>query len=141
MAVLMAVAIPSMASTASAQAKYDKFAKKQMQFDRKQAKLDRQRARYNARNGYTTSYARTNDGYVYNDPYYTDDYGVSQPNVYDRHRKAFNLGIGAAAGAIVGGLIGGKKGALIGAGVGVAGGAIVTAKQAPRNYPKYEPRY
>ena len=57
-----------------------------------------------------------------------------QPNVYDRHRKAFNLAIGTGAGALLGALLGGKKGALIGAGAGLAGGAIVTAKQAPRNY-------
>lgn len=84
---------------------------------------------------------RTYDG-RYNDGYYDDGYygGYDEPNVYDRHRKAMNLGIGAAAGAIIGGLIGGKKGAIIGAGAGVVGGAIVTAKQAPRNYPRY-PRY
>ncbi len=90
------------------------------------------RKRDQRRGGYNDAYY--NSGYR-EDEYYDDR--SRQPNVYDRHRKAMNLGIGAAAGAIVGGLIGGKKGALIGAGVGVAGGAIVTAKQKPRNYPRY----
>ncbi len=57
-----------------------------------------------------------------------------RPNVYQRHRKAFNLGIGTGAGAIIGGLIGGGKGAAIGALAGLGGGAIVTAKQKPKNY-------
>lgn len=74
-----------------------------------------------------------NDGYYDNDGYY---YG-KQPNVYDRHRKAINLSVGTAAGAAVGAAVGGKKGALIGAGIGLATGAIVTAKQKPRNYPRY----
>lgn len=81
-----------------------------------------QNDRYNGRNGYYG-----NEGY----------YEVRQPNVYDRHRKAINLSVGTAAGAAVGAALGGKKGALIGAGVGLATGAIVTAKQKPRNYPRY----
>jgi osmotically inducible lipoprotein OsmB len=64
-------------------------------------------------------------------------YGVSRPNIYNRHRKAVNIGGGALAGALLGALLGGKKGALIGAAVGAAGGAIVTKKQAPRNYYRY----
>jgi hypothetical protein len=133
---MIAAAIPAMASVASAQPKHDKFAKKQEKFERKRAKIERQQARYNERNGYGNG---SRDRVYYEDQGYRDEgyYEDSQPNVYDRHRKAMNLGIGAAAGAIVGGLIGGKKGALIGAGIGVAGGAIVTAKQAPRNYPRY----
>ncbi len=47
-----------------------------------------------------------------------------KPNVYRRHRKAFNVGGGALGGALIGGLIGGKKGALIGAGAGAGGGYI-----------------
>ncbi|MBX3292202.1 MAG: hypothetical protein KF881_04820 [Acidobacteria bacterium] len=74
-----------------------------------------------------------NEGYYGNNGYYE----VKQPNVYDRHRKAINLSVGTAAGAAVGAAVGGKKGALIGAGVGLATGTIVTAKQKPRNYPRY----
>jgi outer membrane lipoprotein SlyB len=68
---------------------------------------------------------------------YTQQYDVKRPNIYDRHRKAINIGGGAVAGAIIGGLLGGKKGALLGAAAGVAGGAIVTSKQRPRNYYRY----
>ncbi len=64
-------------------------------------------------------------------------YGYGQPNVYDRHRKAINLGAGTVAGMLIGGLIGGRKGALIGAGAGAIGGVIVTKKQAPRNYYRF----
>ncbi|MGE3467594.1 MAG: hypothetical protein AB7J13_11750 [Pyrinomonadaceae bacterium] len=82
---------------------------------------------------------RTNDRY-YEDGYYDDGYyGYEEPNVYDRHRKAINIGVATGAGAILGAMIGGKKGALIGAAAGVAGGAIFTKVQKPRNYPK--PRY
>ncbi len=78
------------------------------------------------------------DGYTTNSGYYDNGYyGTQQPNVYDRHRKAVNIGGGAAVGAIIGALIGGGKGALIGAAVGAAGGAVVTKKQAPRNYYGY----
>ena len=51
-----------------------------------------------------------------------------KPNVYQRHRNLFNIGIGTAAGAILGGIIGGKKGALIGAGAGAGGSALYTYK-------------
>jgi len=71
----------------------------------------------------------------YYDPYYRDQSRVSR--TYDQHRKAVNIGGGAAAGALLGALLGGKKGALIGAGVGALGGVIVTKKQAPRNYYRY----
>jgi hypothetical protein len=64
-------------------------------------------------------------------------YDTQQPNVYDRHRKAVNIGVATGIGALLGGLLGGKKGALIGAAAGVAGGAIVTAKQSPRNGYRY----
>ena len=73
------------------------------------------------------------DNSNYNEPYY----GNGQPNVYNRHRKAINIGVATGAGAIIGALIGGRRGALIGAGAGVAAGAIVTAKQRPRNYVRY----
>ena len=55
-----------------------------------------------------------------------------KPNVYQRHRNLFNIGIGTAAGAILGGLIGGKKGALIGAGTGAGGSALYTYKLNPK---------
>ena len=57
-----------------------------------------------------------------------------RPNVYRRHRKAFNIGIGTGAGLLLGGLIGGKKGALIGGAAGAGGGYLVTKKQRPKNY-------
>ena len=60
-------------------------------------------------------------------------YGNQQSNIYDRHRKAINIGVATGVGALLGSLFGGKKGALIGAAAGVAGGAILTAKQSPRN--------
>ncbi|MEQ1646585.1 MAG: hypothetical protein ABL959_24230, partial [Pyrinomonadaceae bacterium] len=89
---------------------------------------------------------RNNDRYNTNDQYYDDDYyydenGIKRPNVYDRHRKAINIGVATGAGAIIGGIFGGKKGALIGAGVGVATGAIITAKQKPRNTERYPYQY
>ena len=93
MAIMLAVAIPAMAGTASAQTR-----------------------RYNNR-----TQTRYNDGY-------------KQPNVYDRHRQAINIGVATGAGALLGALLGGKKGALIGGAAGVAGGYIITKKQQPRNY-------
>ena len=55
-----------------------------------------------------------------------------KPNIYDRHRNVFNVGIGTAAGAILGGIIGGKKGAAIGALGGAGGGALYTYKIRPK---------
>ncbi len=72
----------------------------------------------------TTRYYRSN-GKVYT---------YKKPNVYRRHRKAFNIGIGTGVGALVGGLIGGKKGLIIGGLAGAGGGALVTHKQKPKNY-------
>jgi len=66
---------------------------------------------------------------------------VKRPNVYRRHRKAFNVGIGAGAGALVGGLLGGRKWALIGGLAGAGGGALFTHKQRPKNYTRYYRRY
>jgi len=77
-----------------------------------------------------------NNGY-YQNGYYDNGYYNGRTSTYDRHRKAVNIGGGAAVGAILGALIGGGKGALIGAAVGAAGGAVVTSKQAPRNYYRY----
>jgi len=98
MAIMLAVAIPAMTSTASAQAR----------------------------------------GYYGNDEYNQDQYsGYSQPKVYDRHRKAINIGVATGAGAILGALLGGRKGALIGAAAGAATGYVITKKQQPRNYTYY----
>lgn len=66
---------------------------------------------------------------------------VKRPNVYRRHRKAFNIGIGTGIGALVGGLVGGKKGLVIGALAGAGGGALVTHKQRPKNYTRYYRTY
>jgi hypothetical protein len=77
------------------------------------------------------------DGY-YQNGYYGNGYSNNGARaVYDQHRKAVNIGGGAAVGALLGALLGGGKGALIGAAVGAAGGAVVTSKQAPRNYYRY----
>ena len=80
--------------------------------------------------------AQTRNGRYYQNNRSNNSRYYKRPNVYDRHRKAINIGGGAAGGAILGGLIGGKKGAVIGALLGAGGGAIVTAKQKPRNYVK-----
>lgn len=64
-----------------------------------------------------------------------------RPNVYRRHRKAFNIGIGTGIGALVGGLLGGKKGVVIGGLAGAGGGALFTHKQKPKNYTRYYRRY
>ncbi len=91
MAIMMAVAIPALAETASAQ---------------------------------TTRYYRSNGR----------TYTYKKPNVYRRHRKAFNIGIGTGIGALVGGLLGGRKGVVIGGLAGAGGGALFTHKQRPKNY-------
>jgi hypothetical protein len=125
-AIMLTVAIPMLATTSSAQGnRFDKAAKKEAKAARKAAKrYNRDQARYDERYG----------DYDYNEGY-NDDYGYEQPNVYDRHRKAINIGGGAVAGAVLGAVLGGKKGALIGAAVGAAGGAIATKVQQPRNTP------
>ena len=63
---------------------------------------------------------------------------VKKPNFYRRHRKAVNIGAGAAAGALVGGLIGGKKGALIGGGAGAGGTVSGLGQRAPSPCPRPE---
>lgn len=77
--------------------------------------------------------------------YYRNNSRSSQlykrPNVYRRHRKAFNVAIGTGAGALVGGLLGGKKWALIGGLAGAGGGALFTHKQKPKNYVRRFRRY
>ena len=64
-----------------------------------------------------------------------------RPNVYRRHRKAFNIGIGTGVGLLVGGLLGGGKGAVIGGLAGAGGGALFTHKQRPKNYVRTYRRY
>jgi uncharacterized membrane protein len=64
-----------------------------------------------------------------------------RPNVYRRHRKVFNIGIGTGIGALVGGLLGGKKGVVIGGLAGAGGGALFTHKQRPKNYVRYYRQY
>ncbi len=66
---------------------------------------------------------------------------VKRPNVYRRHRKAFNIGIGTGIGMLVGGLLGGGKGVVIGGLAGAGGGALFTHKQRPKNYVRYYRRY
>ena len=87
-----------------------------------------QTRRYYSERRATRTYSRDRATGYYND---------GAPNVYDRHRKAINIGVATGVGAVIGALFGGKKGAAIGAAAGVVGGAIVTAKQSPRNYYRY----
>ena len=61
-------------------------------------------------------------------------YMTKRPNIYRRHRKAFNIGGGTAAGMLVGGLLGGRKGLLIGGLAGAGGGALFTHYQKPKHY-------
>lgn len=69
------------------------------------------------------------------------NYEGNNKNIYQRHRNAFNIGIGGAAGAIIGGIIGGKKGALIGAGVGAGSGAAYTYGINPKDKNKNRRNY
>ena len=62
---------------------------------------------------------------------------VKKPNVYRRHRKAFNIGIGTGVGMLVGGLLGGGKGVVIGGLGGAGGGALFNHYQRPKNYVRY----
>ena len=64
-----------------------------------------------------------------------------KPNVYRRHRKAFNIGISTGIGMLVGGLLGGRKGVVIGGLAGAGGGALFTHKQKPKNYVRYYRSY
>ena len=108
MAIMLAVTIPALAGTASAQ-----------------------------RRGYGQNDSYRNDGYY--DQTYDNGNGYGQPSVYDRHRKAINIGVATGAGAVIGAIFGGRKGALIGAAAGAVGGVIITKKQRPRNYSRYYP--
>lgn len=113
MSVVLAVGIPAMATSAGAQTRY--------------CNSNRRESRRVSRN-YRNTYNENGNYRTYDD---------GRPNVYQRHRKAFNIGIGAGAGAIVGALFGGRKGALIGAAAGAGGGYIATKVQSPKNYYRY----
>ncbi len=113
MAIMVAVAIPAMASTASSQTR---------RYENRNERRVYQTNRYNNRSN-------------------QNRYGYSEPNVYDKHRKAVNIGVGTGVGAIIGALLGGKKGALVGGAAGAVGGYVVTKKQAPRNPNHYQYRY
>ncbi|MCY7374679.1 MAG: hypothetical protein LH472_01745 [Pyrinomonadaceae bacterium] len=75
------------------------------------------------RRNYTT---RTDTSQVY-----------KRPNIYQRHRNLFNIGIGTGAGALLGGLIGGKKGALLGTAIGAGSSALYTYKINPKTKKYY----
>ena len=126
---MFAVTIPALAGSASAQRR-DK--------DRNARYNDRNDDRYNDNRNNDDRY---NDDQNYEDDYYYDQYGNRQPKVYDRHRKAINIGVATGAGAVLGAIFGGKKGAIIGAAAGAATGAIITAKQKPRNTNRYPYQY
>ncbi len=64
-----------------------------------------------------------------------------KPNIYQRHRNVFNVGIGAGAGALIGALAGGKKGALLGALIGGGSGAVYTYGIKPKKKVYYNRRY
>ncbi|MFZ1701278.1 MAG: hypothetical protein WBO10_17815 [Pyrinomonadaceae bacterium] len=124
-AILIALMLAIMAPmAASAQTKYNNSKDREY----RSQTYERQQSRDQRRNKERRQNDRRND-----DGYYDYD----RPNVYDRHRKAINLGVATGAGAVLGAIIGGKKGALIGAAAGVAGGAIFTKVQKPRNRPRY----
>ncbi|MGB7202100.1 MAG: hypothetical protein WBD16_07515 [Pyrinomonadaceae bacterium] len=94
------------------------------------------------RNCNTNNRSNYNNG-NYNNARYNNNgdrnrnYAYKRPNVYRRHRKAFNIGIGTGIGMLVGGMLGGKKGLAIGGLAGAGGGAIFTHKQKPKNYVRY----
>ena len=131
MSIMMVAGISVLAITASAQTRYCN------------ANIEDNRHDNGLHKGWYKNKKRGNREYRdanysdrYNDnSYYNYDNG--RPNVYQRHRKAMNIGIGTGAGAVIGSLIGGKKGALIGAAAGAGGGYIVTKVQKPQNYYRY----
>ncbi|MFN0138783.1 MAG: hypothetical protein ACKVQW_01685 [Pyrinomonadaceae bacterium] len=86
-------------------------------------------------------YCNTNNRRSYNNGDRNRNYSYKRPNVYRRHRKAFNIGIGTGIGMLVGGMLGGKKGLVIGGLAGAGGGAIFTHKQKPKNRVRYYRNY
>ena len=116
MAIMMAASLPALATTSQAQ-RY----------------CDTNRGNYN--NGYY------NNARYYNNGDRNRNYAYKRPNVYRRHRKAFNIGIGTGIGMLVGGLLGGKKGVVIGGLGGAGGGALFTHYQRPKNRIRYYRNY
>ena len=114
MAIMMAASIPALATTSHAQKRYCNT---------------NNRGNYN-NGGY-------NNARYYNNGDRNRNYAYKRPNVYRRHRKAFNIGIGTGIGMLVGGMLGGKKGLVIGGLAGAGGGALFTHKQKPKNHVRY----
>lgn len=125
MGAMLAAAIPLLSIRADAQTRY-------CNANRRHSKNVSRNYRNNYRNAYYENAGYSNYAYRNN-----ATRRVERPNVYQRHRKAFNIGIGTGAGALLGALIGGKKGALIGAAAGAGGGYIATKVQSPKNYYRY----
>ena len=126
MSIMMAAAISVMSVTASAQTRYCNTNVRDSRHDN-----GRHKGWYKNRENRDANYEdRYNDNRDYN-------YENGRPNVYQRHRKAINIGAATGAGAIIGALIGGRKGALIGAAAGAGGGYIFTKKQSSKNYRRY----
>ena len=126
MIIMVAATVPMLSATVDAQTRCNT--------NRRTSRIYNNYENRGYEQGYNTYGTRVYDQ-GYNTGYNT--YGYGQPNVYARHRKAMNIGIGAGAGALLGALIGGGKGALIGAAAGAGGGYVVTQKQSPRNYYRY----
>ena len=105
MAVMLAITIPVLAGSASAQ------------------------CRYNSRR-YRSSYARRP---AYNSGYYQPSgYTDRRPSFYRRHRNLVNIGVATGAGALIGGLLGGRRGVGYGLLGGAGAGALYTYKLNPK---------
>ena len=133
MSMMLAAIVPVMSVTASAQTRYCETNSRNNGHNNG---LHKGWYKNGKNRGGNREYRDANYSDRYNDNGYYN-YNNGQPNVYQRHRKAMNIGIGTGAGAIIGALIGGKTGALIGAAAGAGGGYIVTKKQSPKNYRRY----
>ena len=133
MSLMLVAAVPVMSVTANAQTRYCETNSRNNGHDN-----GRHKGWYkNGKNrGGDREYRNANYTDRYDDNGYSN-YDNGRPNVYQRHRKAMNIGIGTGAGAIIGALIGGRKGALIGAAAGAGGGYIATKVQKPKNYRRY----
>lgn len=135
MSMLLAAAVPMLSITVNAQTRSCQM-KSHYNRDRHDNGLHKGWYK-NGKNGRgDREYRNANYTERYDDNGYSS-YDDGRPNVYQRHRKAMNIGIGTGAGAILGALIGGKKGALIGAAAGAGGGYIVTKVQKPQNHRRY----
>ncbi len=131
MGIMMAAAVSVMSVTANAQTRY---CNTNVRDNRHDNGLHKGWYKNKKRGNREYRDANYSDRYNDNGNYNYDD---GRPNVYQRHRKAINIGAATGAGAIIGALIGGKKGALIGAAAGAGGGYIFTKKQSPKNYYRY----